>query len=367
MILEKKVLVPINIRNIKTFIEKGYEVTLATKQLLVNVEDLNLGTKVKITAVCNFCKSHNIISYSKYLVNKNRNNKGYYSCFNCKSIEKEKTCISKYGVSSYSMTDTFKETESKKWKGTRKGNDKYLKTMIERYGVDCFFKTEDMKKANSKWMASDDFKIKSKQTIIEKWGVDHYSKTEEFKSKIEENKESIIEKIKKTAIKQWGVDTFFKTEEFRSKMIENKDLIIEKIKKTCMDRYGVDNVTKVKSVQDKIISKKIELGYILPDDLLSYWERYRRSTRNITKKFKKELYENWDGYDYYDNEFIKGYQSYSHIHRYYPTIDHKISIYYGFINNISPEEIGDISNLCITKRYINSIKRHLIESEFSLL
>lgn len=50
----------------------------------------------------------------------------------------------------------------------------------------------------------------------------------------------------------------------------------------------------------------------------------------------------------------------------YPTIDHKISVYYGFINNISPEEIGDISNLCITKRWINSTKRDSIESEFNL-
>ena len=38
-------------------------------------------------------------------------------------------------------------------------------------------------------------------------------------------------------------------------------------------------------------------------------------------------------------------------------IDHKISIFHGFINNIDPILISDISNLCITKRYINSSKQ----------
>jgi hypothetical protein len=40
----------------------------------------------------------------------------------------------------------------------------------------------------------------------------------------------------------------------------------------------------------------------------------------------------------------------------YPTIDHKNSVFYGFMNNIPPEDISDISNLCITKRFINSSK-----------
>ena len=40
----------------------------------------------------------------------------------------------------------------------------------------------------------------------------------------------------------------------------------------------------------------------------------------------------------------------------YPTIDHKISVFNGFINNISPEEISQLENLCITKRTNNSKK-----------
>ena len=40
----------------------------------------------------------------------------------------------------------------------------------------------------------------------------------------------------------------------------------------------------------------------------------------------------------------------------YRTIDHKISIYDGFRNNIDPKIIGSKENLCITSRSNNSIK-----------
>lgn len=68
------------------------------------------------------------------------------------------------------------------------------------------------------------------------------------------------------------------------------------------------------------------------------------------------MFENWDGKDYYDDEYIKEYLLLPYGNKKYPTIDHKISIYYGFINNISPDEIGKLENLYITKRTINSKK-----------
>jgi hypothetical protein len=36
------------------------------------------------------------------------------------------------------------------------------------------------------------------------------------------------------------------------------------------------------------------------------------------------------------------------------------------MNDISPEEIGALDNLCITKRYINSMKGKLIENNFNI-
>jgi hypothetical protein len=366
MIKEDKVLVKINIRNITSFINKGYDITLDIKEYLIAVSDLNPGTKVKVTAICELCGSENIITYNKYLMNLNRNNKGYYSCFSCKNIEKEKTCIKRYGVKSYSMTEEFKVSESLKWKGTRKGNDNYKKTMLDRYGVDCYFKLDEMRNMNREWMSSDEFKSKSKKTMLNKYGEYHFSKTDLFKNRISENKDVILENIKKTFLERYGVDWYSKTEDFKKNIKNKKFEIVESIKKTCLEKYGVDNVSKVELVKDKIKKTKIKLNQIVPDELLTEWKIYKKNVRNLTKKSAKILYEKWNGFDYYDGEFIKGYSSYSHVHRYYPTVDHKISVYYGFINNISPEEISDINNLCITKRFINSKKRDLISSEFSI-
>jgi hypothetical protein len=230
----------------------------------------------------------------------------------------------------------------------------------------CYFKLDIMKELNREWMSSIEFIEKSKLTIMDRYGVDHYSKTEEFKKTIIDNKDAIISKMKKTFIEKYGVDFYSKTDEFKKRLKDKKYEIIESIKNTCLERYGVDNVSKVDSFKIKSKKTKIENGIIIPDELLNSWDLYKRDVRRITNSFKKELYEKWDGYDYYDGEFIKGNFSYNHTHRLYPTIDHKISVYYGFVNNISPEEISDINNLCITKRSINSRKRDLVDSEFKI-
>jgi hypothetical protein len=364
MIKEDKVLIPINLRNRSHFMELGYNANVS--ELLVEISDLLKGSKVKVTAICEICKSENKIQYNKYLVNYNRNNKGFYSCFSCKNIEKEKTCIQKWGVKSYSMTEEFKKSESEKWKGTMKGHEKGKKTMLERYGVDSYSKIQEMRDLNRKWMSSNEFKEKSKLKIQEKWGVDSYSKTNEFKEKISLKKDNILEKIKNRFLEIYGFEYYSQTEEFKIKMSLKKDEIISKIKKTCLDRYGVDNVSKVEKIQKLIISTKKEKDQIIPDCLITEWVLYKRDVRRLTNKVKMNLYENWNGYDYYDNEFIKGYLSLSHVHRFYPTIDHKLSTYFGFINGIDASEISKLDNLCITKRYINSEKNKKIESEFKI-
>jgi hypothetical protein len=364
MIKEDKVLIPINLRNRSHYFKLGYNVN--DDSILVSVSDLLKGSKVKITAICDICSSENKIQYNKYLVNFYRNDKFFYSCFSCKNIEREKTCYQKWGVSSYSKTEEFKESESIKWAGIKKGSEKGKKTMIEKYGVDSYFKTDKMRDLNRKWMSSDEFKEKSKSKIREKWGVDSYSKTDEFKQSISSKKVETVEKIKSKFLEIYGFEYYSQTEEFKIKMSLKKEEIISKIKKTCLERYGVDNVSKVENIKKSIISTKKEKGQIIPDCLVSEWCLYKKDVRRLTNKVKKELYENWNGYDYYDGEFIKGYFQHSHVHRFYPTIDHKLSTYYGFINGIDAKNISSLENLCITKRFINSEKNKKIESVFRI-
>jgi hypothetical protein len=329
MIKEDKVLVKINLRNSTHYKKYGYDIS--QKELLVNIDELTKSSKSRVTAICEICSSENSVTYGKYNVNKNRNNKGYYSCFKCKNLEKEKTCLDKYGVKSYSMTSEFKELDRTDW-NIKEGYIKGREKIIEKYGVDSYFKTKESKEYNKKWMSSDEFKEKSKIKLIEVYGVDSYSKTDKFKFDIE----------------------------------SKKDLILDKIRETFIRKYNIDWASKLNIVKDKVRKTKEDNGSVIPDELLCDWNIYKRKVRNITNSNKKYLYENWDGNDYYDNELIKGYLSHNHTHRFYPTIDHKISVYFGFINNISPEEIGALDNLCITKRFINSMKGKLVEENFNL-
>lgn len=82
-------------------------------------------------------------------------------------------------------------------------------------------------------------------------------------------------------------------------------------------------------------------------------------------KNKIELFENWNGYDFYDNEYIKNNFNLNHFSNNYPTIDHKISIKYGFKNKIPPEKLAELNNLCFTKQIINKKKSFKNYNEFN--
>ena len=88
-------------------------------------------------------------------------------------------------------------------------------------------------------------------------------------------------------------------------------------------------------------------------EYINNFEKYGKKVRKLTKN---ELLEKWNGYDYYDGEYIKINFKLKHTNNQYPNIDHKISIKYGFDNNLTPEFISDINNLCLTKR-INNLKK----------
>lgn len=93
-------------------------------------------------------------------------------------------------------------------------------------------------------------------------------------------------------------------------------------------------------------------------------DKSRQKCLELTLSNKKELFDNWDGIDYYDNEYIRENFNLDKSDGYFPTIDHKISVIYGFLYNIPADIIGDILNLCITKRCINSSKSHKTEDQY---
>ncbi len=182
------------------------------------------------------------------------------------------------------------------------------------------------------------FSLKVRKTTFEWYGVYSANVLEEKK-----------QRQKATTFERYGVENAFQSEEIK-----------EKIRQHYRDNFnGAEWNTQTREVKEKN-------GWLLDDNLIGF-EKYSKEVRKLTSRNKKQLLENWDGYDYYDGEYIKSYFNLSGHNPNYPTLDHKISLKHGYINNIDVDVISDISNLCFTKRYINSNKRTLTESEFKLL
>lgn len=199
---------------------------------------------------------------------------------------------------------------------------------------------------------------KAALTSLNKWGVDNYSKTDEYKKRVES-----------TNLKKYGYKTNLISPEFKFKI---KEILLEKYgtdKFFEINRHTNSNKNKFKLISnlENLMSCYESSESLYNNEIVeNQYLFYRNEVRRLTKKNLKLLIDNWDGLDYYDKEIIEENYKLDKNDPNYPTIDHKISVYYGFVNNISPEEISDISNLCITKRFINSKKRDLIESEFRL-
>ncbi len=153
----------------------------------------------------------------------------------------------------------------------------------------------------------------------------------------------------------------FEQEIYYRKYLQNKNHYGYYSCKKCMNKKT--RITKEMRYNDpaynnskKMILTKEKLGIYIPLNQVSDFKKYRKIVNRFTYKSKKILYETWSGYDYYDGEYIKKYLILPSKNMLYPTIDHKISLHEGFLNNIPPYLIGNINNICITKRKNNLLK-----------
>ena len=195
---------------------------------------------------------------------------------------------------------------------------------------------------------------KAALTSIDRYGVDNYSKTDEWKIKVENTNMNkfgyktnlispdYIKNIKEILFDKYGTEEFWKISKSSDK------------KKLCL--VDINKIDKVILVESEDSYKSI----LDSDNFLIYRNECRRLTNSNTKK----LFTDWDGLDYYDGSDISENFNLDYNNPLYPTVDHKTSIHFGFINKIDPELIGCIENLCITKRAVNSKKRELCENDF---
>ena len=138
----------------------------------------------------------------------------------------------------------------------------------------------------------------------------------------------------------------------------NKD-VMEKYLKTNNERYGGNSSSCNQEVLDKQRTTRIEKRMEVPlGKSVSDFQKYRNKVDYLTRKIKKKFIENWNGYDYYDGEYIKDNFKLRFDNKSVPTIEHKVSVFDGFMNNISEIEIAKLENLAITKKGINSSRKN---------
>ena len=402
MLLTEYVEIKIGSKNKKYYLDKGYLIEKET--LNVRTEDLLPTTRVLVNAKCDYCFNIIETTYKNYNSNITKNGK-FSCCSKCTTSKTKEIIFEKYGVEYSNQRDDIKIKTYKNSINNVKRYDpsllsfekdwmKYLLTKevlitINKWNIEHLRQIgyENLRQ-NTKWIIpvthlmpnssmkvecvcecgnitktsfqkfmtnynrSNSYNCKAcnnitlKKTCLEKYGVDNTSKLE-----------YVNEKRKKTCLEKYGNEYAIASEQTK-----------EKTKNTLNERYGGHPMTDI-DYRNKIIEKgketKIERGLSIPDEELTKWELYRRNIRNITNRNKKKLMEDWDGLDYYDGEYIKDNFNMKHTDYDYPTIDHKVSIIHGFKNNIPPDIIGDISNLCITKKGINSSKSFLTEYDYN--
>jgi hypothetical protein len=106
----------------------------------------------------------------------------------------------------------------------------------------------------------------------------------------------------------------------------------------------------------KMLQTKVSKGVIVDWKTNKDWKRFWKKCNELTRKIRQEMLKDWDGYDYYDGEYIKPYLKLSAYHKNYPTLDHKYPRSKAFQDGLTPYEITIKENLVWTKRTNNSKK-----------
>jgi hypothetical protein len=157
------------------------------------------------------------------------------------------------------------------------------------------------------------------------------------------------EKVKLGTIEKYGVENTSMLKSFQDKW-----------KKTNLERYGVENTFQSEEAKVKIREK----GGWLSDDELVGFTKYNRIVRKLTLRNRKKMLEDWNGYDFYDGEYIKDNFNLDFNDPNYPCIDHMISVKNGYLDGISEEILSSVDNLCFTKKFINSKKKTQNHTDF---
>lgn len=331
------------------------------------------------------CKVHNITSqqyYDKYIA---KDGEGY--CLNCGKRLKFRSLTDGYnGRTCKGKCGSILDKNSKLY------YDKFLKKEGDGICKVCgklthWLSTNNQKRKPPKYPKYADYcsnecqwedneqHIKREQSNLEKYG------TKYPKQNKEENKR-ITELHDKTNLEKYGDGYYCNSEQSKETIKEkygnHSNLFQQIIVPRLQEKYGVINVFQLDNIKnnEKVINKRritLEImGNWISLDLLSEFEKYKRNVLAETRKNLKTLWKEWDGFDFYNKQKLITNEEYNIINpdkhkntnKLQPSVDHKVPILRGFLENIDYKVIGSINNLCITSRQNNSIKNTLRDKEF---
>lgn len=172
------------------------------------------------------------------------------------TLFKCKSCISKSFQNSFTdeerkeIVQKMYDTKLKKYgNGDFVNSKKREQTCLEKYGVDCCFKSSELRK-------------KAEKTMLEKYGEMHFTNREKAKETMLEKYggtgtlacDSLKRKVYDTKLKRYGNGNFVnskKGEQTKKERYGYSFNNILKHRETCIERYGVDSFSKTKEFSQK--------------------------------------------------------------------------------------------------------------------
>ena len=257
----------------KYYEEKGYPFTNYGDEFEVKIEDLALKSQKYILIRCDYCGIPFLRKYSNHNIRKEKYGMDDKDCCDdCRVYKREETMIDKYGVD-----NPFKSEEIK---------DKIKEIIKEKYGVEDISQSEEIKEKKKQTcldkygveytLQVPEIREKITETNIEKYGAENPFQVEEIKEKIKQvnmdkcgvkyasQSLEVKEKTKQTNLIRYGKEHYSQTDECKEKIKQTNldkygveyytqtDEYKEKYKNTCQEKYGVDNVSQVPEIAEKI-------------------------------------------------------------------------------------------------------------------
>lgn len=295
MILNEKIKIKINPRNIKHYEKLGYENLKVGEDVEVSTTELMKGSHKIIHCQCYECQKINSIAYKDY--NKNIKKYGYYTCVGkCSTIKNIKTNQEKYkcdfGNQNDNIKQKIKKTKLEKYNDEYYLNkDKYKETMMKKYGVEYPSQNKE-------------FLEKMKNTTLENYGVEYYTQTDEYKLNLKNNnmklydveftlqrKEVKLKSIETNKIR-YGVENPMQNLEIFLKQ-QKSGRLIKYYKNTNIHYQGTYELNFLNKYYDKIkILNGPTIKYFFDNKITNYFSDFYLPEYNIIVEIKSDYYFN---------------------------------------------------------------------------